>query len=169
VKKLLFAVFAISALLFTGCASAPSAPPPSFQISVIPDKAIPDLTLTIVPHWQNKTLMAPEGFTGFELSVANSSVSVAQIVWEKSSIASGNQSSSIFIEGQKYIDAQKPASPMIVPPKNTIAKDIYSASQVYYVENIGWSMNVIPTRSVAIVICVDSNGAESFYTIQISA
>jgi hypothetical protein len=95
------------------------------------------------------------GYRYFSVHFENTTNKILKIIWEKSSLVYGGNSFLPFISGQKYINANRPMPPTIVPPNSTIKKTVYSSGQVYYNERYNsWSTHLIPTLDIQIVFCV---------------
>lgn len=122
--------------------------------------------VTIVPDFNDGGLFTGiVGTKGYSLMVENKTDSIIKIVWEKSAVYYEGNSSLPFITGQKYIDHNSPMSPTIIPPKGKNTTGVYSADQVLYYK--GWFMKNIPTFDTKVIICIEANGKDSYYTFTI--
>lgn len=127
--------------------------------------------VTIVPNLNGKSsLLSDVGTVGYSLTVENKTNSVIKIVWEKSAIYYSGNSSVPFITGQKYIDHNSPMSPTVIPANGKNTTGVYSGDQVYYVSGSygGWRMANIPSFDTQVLICIESGGAETYYTFTIT-
>ena len=160
---------AIFVLMFVSCATTP---PVARNIDVkIKSEANSGLAeISVVPAWHEKTLFSVEGYSGFHGSFKNTTDKIVRIVWEKSSISFNGSSSTIFLEGQKYMNASEPMTPTVIPAKGSVEKDLFSASQPYFMSGKygGWAMSNIPAQNVTIVLCIESGGQEDYYTVSIT-
>lgn len=104
--------------------------------------------------------------TGYSLLVSSKSDSIIKIVWEKSAIYYAGKSATPFIEGQKYIDSNTPMAPTTIPAHGVSITSIYSADQVYFSSG-DWKMMNIPTYETQVIICIECNGKDTYYTFTI--
>ena len=164
--KRLSALFLVAALL-AGCATM-GGPAPEFQteIQVQGDPAI--AALEISPIWETTLFGSGIGF--FKLTVKNTTGKVIKVVWEKSSISYNSKFYTPFLTGQKFIEAETPMSPSVIPVSGVMTKEMRASGQVYYVSGQygGWRTQPIQATSLQIVICVESGDIENFYTATIN-
>jgi hypothetical protein len=159
---------AITVVVLVSCATTPTVSR-NIDVQIKSETNSGMAEIAVIPTWREKTLFIAEGYSGFHGSFKNTTDKIVRIVWEKSSISYNGSSSTIFLEGQKYINASEPMSPTVIPAKGSVEKDIFSASQPDYVSGKygGWRMINIPAQDVVIVLCIESGGQEDYYTVSI--
>lgn len=164
-RKTLGIIVLLVVIFAVGCASTTSHPAREFQINITPEKELPGVTIAVEPVWH--TGLLGSGFEGFRLSIDNQSDNLIRISWERSSIITGSDSAPLFIEGQKYSDAGKPAPDMAIPSKTLIRKEIFSSTQPQFLTGSGWFMYPIASATVTLLINVQAAGNEDNYTIKV--
>lgn len=118
---------------------------------------------------------------GFSL-VSNQGVSVTMentgdgpvvVNWDTSSISYGNNTSSVFISGQKFITAgTSSVPPLTIPQNGTKSVDIYPADNVSWNESaMDWkigNMGVAKGETITLSINYDYEGQNKFFTVKTS-
>ncbi len=167
-KKMIFGLIG-AGFLIVSCATTPSISR-SFDVQVASEANTGMASISVIPKWQDKALFNIAGYSVFHGLFKNNTDKIVRINWEKSSVSYNGSSSTIFLEGQKYINASEPMSPTVIPAKGSVEKDLFSASQPYYVTGQygGWRMNNIPATKVTLVLCIEGNGLEDYYTVSIT-
>ena len=159
----------ITVIVLVSCATAPTVAR-NIDVQIKSETNSGMAEIGVIPTWREKSLFSAEGYSSFHGSFKNMTDKIVRIVWEKSYISYNGTSSTIFLEGQKYINASEPMSPTVIPAKGSVEKDMFSASQPYFVSGKfgGWRMTNIPAQDVIIVLCIESGGQEDYYTISVS-
>lgn len=146
---------------------APKTIPIEYDISVTSDSGSGLLEISALSIWVEAAPLAIEGTKGFLVAMKNTSSRVVSIVWEKSSVFYNGTSNAPFIQGQKYSEATKPMSPMIIPPGETVKKEIYSSRQPFYLsgQSGGWVMLNMSGDKITILLFAESGDKSDYYTI----
>lgn len=148
------------------CETSPNIKQPDYQSSITSEKSSDLVTLFVTADWKPLGWLNNAGLQGFNISILNNTEKIVRISWEKSSILYNGQSSKIVINGQKYIDANNPMSSTVLPGKSKIDQYLLSAAQLKFVER--WNISPIPSDNIVIVLCIQSNDIEDYYTIRVS-
>lgn len=164
------ALFAALCMSVMSCATTPPSPPPEFKTEIQSEKGSNIATLEAKAVWQRATLLGQGGISGFSIKFTNNTDRIIRVVWEKSSISYNDGSYTLFISGQKYIEASKPMAPSVIPAKGSMEKDVFSSEQPSFTTGQygGWSMNPIRTSKAVLVLCIESGDIEEYYTVTIS-
>jgi len=154
-----------SLILLASCASTPSGPAPTFNVQVTADTPVEIQVAAIASYGRN--FLYGDGLAGFGVSVSNNTGKMARVNWEKSSVITNGTSSPPFISGMKYKDAGTTPPPLMVPSGGKISVDVFSASQPYYTggQYATWIMQNIKTQKAQLIICVESEGKEIYFTV----
>ncbi len=163
-KHFIFGAFLIGLLLIS-CTTTSLATDIPYDVAVTSENDSNFVSITAEPIYGSSTILFDnyKGLRGIELSIVNNTDKSVRIIWSESSISYGENSYSIFLEGQKFIDANTPASPTNIPAKGKLVKETFSANQPYY--DGGWTMNLI-SGSPTIILAVESNGTRDYYTVK---
>lgn len=170
-KKTCYAALIVLAVFsFIGCTTTNVEVPYDVTPTIQGEKLV---EMTIVPSFGQDSLWTgwsnAKGTKGYALVMKNISKEVVTIDWSKSSISYGSSSSTIFQEGQKYIDSNSPMPPLVLTVGGEQIRVIYAASQVHYAYSVGWKLNVIPTYNTIVTICVTSSKGDSYYIFDIKS
>ncbi len=139
-----------------------------FNIVVESEKKSSGVTVTI-PHIEYQfPLDDKPGIGWVEVSIANNSLSIARIIWEKSTVFYNDNSYIPFLDGMKYVDAGKAPAISMIPKGSKLGKNILSSGQVTYKSGrTGWMMLSMPEK-LQIILCIESNSSENYWTIYIN-
>jgi hypothetical protein len=169
-KKFSLLLSAISLTLIAGCAAPPPAsPPPQFATTITSEKGSDLVKIDITPTWEQASIFNAAGISGFSANFKNNTNKVMRVIWEQSSISYGGNSHTLFITGQKYMEASKPMAPTVVPALGSMNKDIFSSAQPLLATGAlgGWRMRTIQADKVEIVLCIAAGDIQDYFTIQI--
>lgn len=160
-KKLIIVII-VCGLVFTSCTTVR-------QMNVIQEPERTDIVFKqtgYVTTWYPIYLMLEwNSVKGVEILISNKSENTITIIWEKSSITYNKETHSIFISGQKYIEAGRSADNITIPPQGNILKEIYPSDSIVLSKDIEWkvkSMGIGKTDEVTLNICVLVNGEELY-------
>lgn len=167
-RNLIVLMFLISCV---GCAQNKWVKPnPGFDVTIDSEKKSRIIDLSIEAVWYSGysdwLTKIPAGISGFKMVAKNNKKNIVKIVWEKSSISYLNGSYTIFLAGQKYIDAGKAPTPSLIVANGSINHEIYSSIQPR-LESYGWSMDRIKANEVVIILWVESGNEEDYYTVKV--
>lgn len=157
-------ILAVALLVITGCASVDNSIVPNVESSIDGDNVA---EVVAMPSYGSAYF--EKGTLGYNLIVKNTSDSIIKVNWEKSSINYGSVSSLLFITGQKYIDANNPMPASTIPVNGSLTKEVYSSNQVFYGgTTVGWMMMPIKSYDSTLVICIEHDGKDTYYTFNFS-
>lgn len=164
-KKLLLLLVPV---LLSACMTAKPLPPPATDISI--DDKYADGKIVIAGigfSYEDGIFGGSRKYKGVLLTVENATDDVVTVKWSASTIGFDGLSHSVFLTGQKYIDAGRPMPDQVIAPKSKIETGVYPADNVHYVSGRygGWEMRGIIDRTVALTLCVETGTEKRFYTI----
>ena len=162
VKVIVFLCFIVLSL---ACATT-SVEAPEFTVSYEYESESPSVTISVAPYWNS----FKGGIDGFSCNFINNTNEIIKIVWENSFLCYEGNSYISFIEGQKYIDKNKPMPAALIPRKGSLGKGVYSSDQVYYVSGKygGWRMSAIMDNSIQIIFQVETDKGKEYVTVNVS-
>jgi hypothetical protein len=86
-----------------------------------------------------------EGTHGVEIVLTNNSTSAARILWDRSAfVGVDGVADRLIITGQKYTNADQPASPTVIPPSATAVVFLVPASRVAWREGASYGTVFVP-------------------------
>ena len=171
-KTVFFGLLVIMLVIsLIGCATVPS---PGFDVKIefSTETSVADISVETI--W-NKGLegfsigVNAPGIKGFAFSVKNLTDDVISIVWSKSALSYNGRSYVPFIDGQRYLNASSPESPMIIPANGLTNVGVYSSGQVNYDGQYGWNLYPIDANTVTIILCIESNNNTYNYNITVNS
>lgn len=164
----ILAIVFVFGMTFIGCVSSPGF---NYDITALSEVSVVDIT--VETRWNRGTRGMPglggPGILGFDTTVRNLTGDVISIVWARSTISYDGRSHMPFIEGQRFIDATTPQDPMIIPPNGSTRVFMSSAGQANFVQGHGWRIFPVYTNTMTIVLCIERNNENYFYTIVVNA
>lgn len=103
--------------------------------------------------------------TSLSAHITNRTNTVLQVDWSKSSINYNQNSYPLVIDGQKYVDANRPMPPMMVPAKGDSMKSFSSAEQVHYSNGAKtWYESPIRATDAIVILCLVQGTTETYYS-----
>jgi hypothetical protein len=110
---------------------------------------------------------------GVSLTIENISDSPVVINWEKSSISYGNNTSSVFLSGQKAITANTTAMPpLTLPSKKSTTVDIYPAKNVKFnSDKMEWEigkMGLKKNEPLVLLLNYEYKSEEHFMNVEVA-
>jgi secreted PhoX family phosphatase len=170
IKKLFYCGVLALVCFVTGCVTTK----PKQMEFTLPGEASSDYSVTVLNYRQFGDSLYeranPDRFiNGFTINVKNNSRSIIKIIWDNSSITDENGTHRLFLDGQKYVDANKSIPPQVIPPGGNITKAVFSADNIEYVSyGRTWRINPMKGHNFTLTICVENNGTEDYAIISVS-
>lgn len=142
----------------------------SIEITSEEDTNIADIDISYI--WNNKDYdhdfdWDVSGILGFNLIVKNNSSKNLKIVWENSSLFYNNKSFLPFLDGQKFIDANTPLKPSVIPSLGIYQGNIFSSEQINLISS-RWIVTTISSPEIVIILCLESDSEEYIYNIKLT-
>jgi hypothetical protein len=176
----IFIIFLVVITVFSSCITSIEdlglGPEPEFDIQISSELGSNIADISIDPNWYFEYRAPlgrhyPQGVDGFDLTIKNNTEKIIYIVWELSSISYLGKSKTLFIDGQKYSNAEEPMSPTVIAANNEIQKRVYSSEQPYFMSMgsySSWVTKAIDAPVFTLVLCIRSADIEEFYTIAVT-
>ena len=172
-KKAKRALLGLAVLVsLAGCASAPQRQVGATMLLAEAD----GIKLDVVKHyefgdsWYQSAHKGDTFTTGFSIRIENLTDSAVKIIWNNSSITDDVGTHRFFMDGMRYIDANKDIPPTVMPPRGSISRAIYSADSVKYGSGLSniWIIHAMKGTDFTITVCVEIQGQEYYFTIQVT-
>jgi hypothetical protein len=161
----------LSSFLVSSCGLTPvEVPMPSYGIKTQSEKRLNLAVIEVKPEWVQASLTNNAGIHGLNAVIKNNTNQILRIHWDKSSISYNNSSHTIFLSGQKFIDATKPVPATVIPANGTDSKSLFSSQQPFYATAgfVGWRIVPIQAKKITLVLCVAAGDREDYYTIEVN-
>lgn len=159
----IFVIFAVFIVLALSCASSkdvtPPPPPPNFEVIYEYESDVPAVLVTVIPNWDSIG-----GIDSFTCKFVNNSDEIVKVVWEGSSLYYNGNSHVPFIDGQKFVEANRPMVAAIIPRQGILEKSVYSSDQFRY----GNYKQTIEANPVQIIFQIDSENGSEYVVINVS-
>jgi len=111
----------------------------------------------------------PDKFiNGFAIEVKNSTSGNIRINWNNCSISDAEGTYRVFLSGQKYVNANDPIPPLVIPPNGKVNRTVCSADHVEYVTwGKTWRINPMKGLEFTVVLCIEDSGNENYVNVNI--
>ena len=161
----IFVIFTVFIVLALSCASSkdvtPPPPPPNFEVIYEYESDVPAVLVTVIPNWDSIG-----GIDSFTCKFVNNSDEIVKVVWEGSSLYYNGNSHVPFIDGQKFVEANRPMAAAVIPRGGFLEKSVYSSGQVAYYS--GWRTFTIKDNPVQIIFQIDSKNGSEYVVVNVS-
>ena len=171
---IVFVIFTVFIVLALSCASSGGVqtpvPAPEFNVAYEYESETPAISVTVEPVWgvykASYYDKAQWGIKQFQCKFSNNTNAIAKVVWEGSSLYFDGNSSVPFIDGQKFVEANRPMAAAVIPRGGFLEKIVHSSEQVHYVG--GWEILTIEANPVQIIFQIDSENGSEYVVVNVS-
>lgn len=170
-KRKVYQIIAAAMLfvvLLTSCSTIDKITPPPTVVDSDISVSVEGFSVVSMPYpWM---FLIPFTFVendGLVVEIQNNSDSPIVINWDKSSISYGNDTSKVFLEGQKYITAGSSNPPLTLPIGAKKKIGVFPANNIEFTDD-GWKirgMDIGKDDEIILTLNYNANGTDHFVTI----